>query len=128
MLKKPAREMLAEAMAEVETLSVDEARRLHQEGGAVFVDLRDAMELQRSGTIPAAVHASRGMLEFFIDPESPMHNTAFSSGKRLVFFCGSGGRSALATKTARDMGLAEVCHIGGGFGAWVNAGGPVDQV
>ncbi len=128
MLKKRAREMLAEAMAEVETLSVDEAQRLHQEGGAVFVDVRDAMELKRGGTIAAAVHASRGMLEFYIDPDSPMHNPAFSSGKRLVFFCGSGGRSALATKTARDMGLAEVCHIAGGFGAWVNAGGPVDQV
>ena len=80
MLQKPAREMLAEAMAEVETLSVDEARRLHQEGGAVFVDVRDAMELRQGGTIPAAVHASRGMLEFHIDPESPMHNPAFSSG------------------------------------------------
>ncbi len=127
MLKKSARQLLDEAMAEVETLSVEQARQLHGQDDVIFVDVRDGTERAKTGGIPGSVHVSRGFLEFQIDPESPMHNPAFASGKRFVLYCGSGGRSALAAKTAQDMGLAEVCHLGGGFGAWVNAGGDVDK-
>ena len=127
MVKKGTRQMLAEAMAEVETLSVEQARQLHGRDDVIFVDVRDGTERAKSGGIAGSLHVSRGFLEFQIDPESPMHNPAFASGKRIVLYCGSGGRSALAAKTAQDMGLAEVCHLGGGFGAWINAGGDVDR-
>ncbi|MFQ5955860.1 MAG: rhodanese-like domain-containing protein [Kiloniellales bacterium] len=127
MLKKGVRELLAEAMAEVETLSVDEAQRLHGQDGVVFVDVRDALERNRGGFVPASIQAERGMLEFRIDPESPMHEPALASAERVVFYCGSGVRSALSAKTAQDMGVANVCHLAGGFAAWVNAGGPVDR-
>ncbi len=125
MLKKGARAMVSEAMAEIETLSVEEAKLQHGRDGVVFVDLRDGTERQRSGYVPGSIHTSRGMLEFQVDPESPMHNPAFATGKRIIFYCGSGGRSALATKTAQDMGLDNVCHVAGGFAAWTGIDGPV---
>jgi len=93
-----------------------------------FVDIRDVRELQREGKIPGAFHAGRGMLEFWIDPESPYFKDVFGSGKRFVFYCQSGWRSALATQTVARMGLPKVCHIGGGFRAWVDAGLPVETV
>ena len=126
MLKKGVRELLAEAMAEVETLDVEQARQLHGKDGVVFVDVRGATERQRGGYLPASIPADRGMLEFHIDPETPMHQPALAAAERVVFYCGSGARSALACKTAQEMGLTNVCHLGGGFTAWVNAGGPVD--
>jgi rhodanese-related sulfurtransferase len=88
--------------------------------------VRDIRELQREGRIPGALHAPRGMLEFWVDPESPYHKEAFSSGKTFIFFCAAGWRSALATKTVQDMGLSPVKHIAGGFGAWKKAGLPVE--
>ena len=78
--------------------------------------------------IPGAFHAPRGMLEFWVDPESPYHKDIFASGKTFVFYCRSGQRSALATKTVRDMGLEAVCHIEGGFTAWTEAGAPVAEL
>ena len=87
-------------------------------------DLRDIRELWNSGTIPGSVHAPRGMLEFWVDPDSPYHRDVFSSGKKLVFFCAAGWRSALATKAVQDMGVGPVAHIGGGFGAWTEAEAP----
>jgi rhodanese-related sulfurtransferase len=94
----------------------------------LFVDLRDPREREREGAIPGAFSCTRGMLEFWIDPESPYHKAEFASGKRFVFFCAGGWRSALATATAQDMGLDKVCHIDGGFGAWRKAGGPVEPM
>jgi rhodanese-related sulfurtransferase len=91
----------------------------------VFVDLRDVRELDHEGMVPDAFHAPRGMIEFWVDPESPYHKDIFASGKTFVFYCRSGWRSALSTKTVQDMGLDNVCHIGGGFGAWMEAEGPV---
>ena len=76
--------------------------------------------------LPGAIHASRGLLEFALDPAGPMHDPRISSGKTLIFYCASGGRSALASRTARDMGYDDVCHIGVGFGAWVGAGNPTE--
>jgi rhodanese-related sulfurtransferase len=127
MLKKGVRAMVAEAMAAVETLTVEEAKLIHGQDGVMFVDVRDGLERLQNGYIPGSVHASRGMFEFHVDPESPAHNKAFSSGKRAVLYCGTGGRSALATKTAQDMGLVNVCHIAGGFAVWANTGGPVQR-
>ena len=126
MLTKGARQLLAEANAAIETLSVGEARRLLDEGDVVFIDVREGSE-RTQGYIPGSVHAARGFLEFIADPEAPMHNPAFSSGKRLLLYCGSGVRSALAAKTLHDMGIRKVCHMAGGFGAWVQAGGPVQR-
>ena len=120
--------MLAEANSEIETLDVDEARALHGRPEVTFVDLRDPREAWREGGIPGAVPVTRGMLEFWIDPGSPYHKPLFASGNRFVFFCAGGWRSALAAKTAQDMGLTPVCHIEGGFSAWKKAGAPVESV
>ena len=92
----------------------------------MFVDLRDPRELEREGKIPGAFHCPRGMLEFWVDPESPYHKPVFASGKRFVFYCMSGWRSALSTKTVQDMGLPNVAHIAGGFNAWRKDGGDVE--
>ena len=124
-LKKSSRQLVDEAMASVHTLSVDEARGAHASGLTLFVDLRDVRELEREGVIPGAVHAPRGMLEFWVDPESPYFHKAFADGKPLVLFCAAGWRSALAAKTLQDMGVPSVSHIEGGFTAWKAAGAPV---
>ena len=124
-IKKGYKQLLAEASAEIETLPVAAAIGLAGEPGVVFVDLRDPREMQREGKMPGAFSCTRGMLEFWIDPESPYAKPIFTEPKRFVFFCASGWRSALAAKTAQDMGLANVAHIEGGFSAWKDAGGPV---
>jgi rhodanese-related sulfurtransferase len=110
----------------IETLPVDKAIALHGRDDVVFVDLRDPRELEREGRMPGAFHCPRGMLEFWIDPESPYHKPVFAQAKRYVFFCAGGWRSALSARTAQEMGLNPVAHIDGGFGAWKKAGGPVD--
>ena len=125
-MKKGYKALLDEANAEIEAVSPQEAQRLAQSDDVVLVDIRDPRELERDGRIPGAFHATRGMLEFWIDPESPYHKPLFASGKTFVFFCAGGLRSALATKTAQDMGLSPVKHIEGGFGAWKAAGLPID--
>ena len=118
--------LCAEAEAEIETWDVAEALDRFGDDDVVFVDIRDVRELWREGAIPGALHAPRGMLEFWVDPESPYAREVFQSGKRFVFFCAGGMRSALATKAVQDMGLAPVCHIAGGFGAWREAGGAIE--
>jgi rhodanese-related sulfurtransferase len=117
--------LLAEAEAVVETLPVEDAVALAGREDVVLVDLRDPREQEREGVVPGAFHCPRGMLEFWIDPESPYHKPVFAQDKRFVFFCAGGWRSALAAKTAQEMGLKPVAHIRGGFGAWKKAGGPV---
>ena len=112
---------------EIETLPVEEAIKLAGRDDTVLVDIRDIRELQRDGKVPGAVHCPRGMLEFWIDPQSPYHKPVFGQDKKFVFFCAAGLRSALATQTAQRMGLKPVAHIGGGFGAWKQAGGPVEM-
>ncbi len=118
--------LLAEANAAIRTLPVEEAQALAGRDDVQFIDLRDPRELEREGRMPGAFHCPRGMLEFWIDPESPYAKPVFQQDKTFVFFCASGWRSALAAKTAQDMGLAPVAHIEGGFGAWKKAGGPFD--
>ena len=122
-ITKGIAQLCAEAEAEIETWPVDKALARLEDDAVVFVDVR---ELWREGTIPGALHVPRGMLEFWVDPESPYARDIFQSGKRFVFFCSMGWRSALAAKAVQDMGLAPVCHIGGGFTAWREAGGAVE--
>lgn len=117
--------LLEEAEKDITTLSVDEAKAMHDSNDVVFVDLRDPREIEREGRMPGAFHCPRGMLEFWIDPESPYAKPVFQEDKKFVFFCAGGWRSALAAKTAQDMGLKPVAHIRGGFGAWKKAGAPM---
>jgi rhodanese-related sulfurtransferase len=119
--------MVAEANSVVEHFSAEEAKALHGQDGVTFVDLRDPRELERDGMIPGAFHCPRGMLEFWIDPESPYAKPQFKTGNKIVFYCASGWRSALSAQTAQEMGLANVCHIDDGFGGWKKAGGPVGE-
>ena len=125
-MKKGYKALLEEANAVIETVPVDEALRLHGNDGVVFVDLRDPREIQREGRIPGSFSCPRGMLEFWIDPESPYAKPVFAEDKRFLFYCASGWRSALAAKTAQEMGLGKVAHLGGGFTAWRNGGGAVE--
>jgi rhodanese-related sulfurtransferase len=125
-IKTGFRALLDAAEREIETLSVEQAIALHGHNDINFVDLRDPRELEREGRIPGAFHCPRGMLEFWIDPESPYHKPLFAEDKRFVFFCAGGWRSALAAQTAHHMGLQPVAHIKGGFGEWRKAGGPVE--
>jgi rhodanese-related sulfurtransferase len=114
------------AEREIERLSAAEAIALHGRDDVVLVDLRDIRELAREGRVPGAFHCPRGMLEFWIDPESKYHKPVFAADKRFIFFCAAGQRSALATQCAQRMGLKPVAHISGGFAAWKAAGGPVE--
>lgn len=125
-MKKGYKQMLEEARARIRTLPVDEALRLQGVDDVVFVDLRDPREVEREGRIPGAFHCTRGMLEFWIDPESPYHKPVFAEDKQFVFYCASGWRSALATQTALEMGLERAAHIEGGFTAWRGTGGPTE--
>lgn len=127
-MKVGYRALLDTAMAEVTTLELAEVGDLYARGEILLVDLRDRRELEREGRIPGAFHCPRGMLEFWIDPESPYHKPVFAEPRRFVFYCASGWRSALATKTAQEMGLAPVAHLGGGFTAWRKGGYPVETV
>jgi rhodanese-related sulfurtransferase len=124
MVKKAA-DLVATASAEIEKLSMEDAKALHGRDDVVFVDVREPPEVAK-GKIAGAVHVPRGLLEFAADPESPMHNPALGGGKRLVVYCASGGRGALATKTLKDMGLADAANLTGGFGGWQSGGGKVE--
>jgi rhodanese-related sulfurtransferase len=125
-MRKGYKALLAEAEAEIQTVPVEQALALQGDAGTVFVDLRDPREIQREGRIPGSFSCPRGMLEFWIDPDSPYAKPIFHEAKRFVFYCASGWRSALAAKTAQDMGLENVAHVGGGYTAWRGAGGPTE--
>lgn len=118
--------LVEEAEREIETLPAEAAVRLAGRDDTLLVDIRDIRELQREGRVPGAFHCPRGMLEFWIDPQSPYHKPVFAQDKTFVFFCAGGLRSALAAHTAQRMGLKPVAHIRGGFAAWKEAGGPVE--
>ncbi len=124
---KSARDLVAEANASVDKLTVEQAKGLVGQDDVVFVDLRETKELESQGRIPGAVHAPRGLLEFYADPASPSHKTELSSGKRLVVYCASGGRSALGAKTLKDMGIGNVANMLGGFTAWKESGGEIER-
>lgn len=127
-IKRGIKTMVDEANGQVETMTPAEVMDAAARGDVVIVDIRDPREIEREGRIPGAFSCTRGMLEFWIDPASPYAKPQFQANKKFVFHCAGGMRSALAAKTADDMGLAPVAHMGGGFTAWRNAGGPVEHV
>ncbi len=114
------------AKREIEEIPAAEAVKLAGREDVVLVDIRDPREREREGKVPGTFHMTRGMLEFWIDPESVYFKPVFGEDKKFVFFCAGGLRSALAAKTAQDMGLKPVAHIIGGFKGWKEAGGPVE--
>jgi rhodanese-related sulfurtransferase len=127
-ITKGYKKLLDEANAAIAAIEPAAAVARQNDADTVFVDLRDPRELEREGKIPGAFHCPRGMLEFWIDPESPYHKPIFAEPKRFVFYCASGWRSALSTKTALDMGLDNVAHLAGGFTAWKAANGAIEKV
>lgn len=127
MTTKSVKDLVAEASRAVETLSAEEALARLGQPDTVLVDVRDGEELAKTGKIAGAVHVPRGFLEFQADPASPTHKAELAGGKRLVLYCASGNRSALAAKTLKDMGLGPVAHVAGGFPALAQAGGAVER-
>jgi rhodanese-related sulfurtransferase len=118
--------LVDEAMAQVITYSVGQVRDRLNDSKVQIVDIRDPRELEKEGTLPGALLAPRGMLEFWVDPVSPYFKSIFADeSKEFILFCGAGWRSALATKTLRDMGMTNVAHIDGGFTAWKKADAPM---
>lgn len=127
-ITKGFRALVDEAMAQVTTYNVDEVRRRLDDPALQLVDIRDARELEREGTVPGVINAPRGMLEFWVDPDSPYYKPVFGdAGKQYVLFCGAGWRSALAAKALQDMGMTNVAHIDGGFTEWAKQGAPVES-
>ena len=122
---KRTADMVAEANAVVDHAPAAEAMALLGAEGVTFVDLRDPRELERDGMIPGAFHCPRGMLEFWVDPESPYAKPQFQTGNRFVFYCAGGLRSALSALTVHRMGLTNVMHITDGFAGWKAHGGAI---
>ena len=117
-ITQPVSELIAAARLLINQISVHEAAELQRLDAAILIDLRDVRELQRMGTVPGAFHAPRGMLEFWVDPDSPYHKPVFRTDKKLVMFCASGLRSELAARTLQDMGMENVLDMDGGFTEW----------
>ena len=126
-ITKGFRQLVDEASAQITTYSVAQVRDRLGDPAVQIVDIRDARELEREGTVPGCINAPRGMLEFWVDPASPYFRSVFGSGKEFVFYCAAAWRSALATATVQEMGLERVAHLEGGFSAWKKAGGPVAE-
>ena len=121
-----AAQMVAKARARIEEVSTQDAIALVGNPDTVIVDIRDVRERKRSGHIPGSIHAPRGMIEFWVDPDSPYYKDVFGQDKRYIFHCASGWRSALTVATLQEMGF-EAAHLKDGFSDWVSAGGPVDK-
>lgn len=120
-------EMMAAAREEIDNVSPVEAKRRIDEDGALLVDIRDVRELQGHGVIPGAMHAPRGMLEFWIDPASPYHKPEFAEDREYIFHCAAGSRSSLTVKMLQDMGMENISHVDTGFQGWQAAGLPVQD-
>jgi rhodanese-related sulfurtransferase len=127
-MPKSYKEMVAEANASVRSLGPEEAKALVGQPNVLFVDVREPEELRKTGKIPGAVHAVRGLLEYYADPESPAHKRQLDPAKRIIINCASGGRSALAAKTLKEMGYKDVWNLTGGMNAWQQANGPTEPV
>ncbi len=124
---KRAWDLVDEAKSQIENLSAEEVKAELDMSSAIVVDIRDHRELYLKGKIPGAVHAPRGMLEFWIDPASEYYRDVFKPEQRYVLYCAGGGRSALAAKTMKDMGYASIAHLEPGFGGWEQAGFEVED-
>ena len=128
-ITKGFRALVDEAMAQVTTYSVDEVKAKLADPQVQIVDIRDVRELEREGTVPGALLAPRGMLEFWVDPASPYHKPLFADeSKEFILFCGAGWRSALAAKALQEMGMTNVSHIDGGYAEWVKQGAPTETL
>ena len=127
-ITKSSKFLVDEAKKQISNISANEALKLHNDKNYLFIDLRDIRELQSSGKIKEAKHVPRGMLEFWIDPESPYHKDFFSKNYNFIFYCASGWRSALSTLTVQKMGLKNVSHIEGGFTHWLEINGPIEKL
>lgn len=123
---KSVKSLVSEANKVVNIMTVDEVKKILNKDDHIIVDLRDFRELKREGKIPGAFSCPRGMLEFWIDPESPYHKEIFNQDKTYVFYCASAWRSALSAKIAMEMGLKPVAHIEGGFAAWKKSDGEIE--
>ncbi len=123
-MEKGAMDLVKEAKSQIENLSPEQVASELESGDAVVVDLREPQELEATGMIPGAIHAPRGMLEFYADPSLPYHKDELQPDKRIILHCASGGRSALAAKTLKDMGYTNVAHMEGGIKAWQEEGRP----
>ena len=121
MLKRGFKAMLAEANAVIETVAVHDLPYAQEDSDTLVVDVRDTVERENEGQIPGSIHAPRGLLEFHADPESPIYNEELTPDRRIILYCGSGGRSALAAKTLMDMGFSDVASLAGGYAAWRKA-------
>lgn len=117
-VKKGVSQLVAEAEEQVTTLTPAEVDERSQSEGVTLIDLRDIRELKRDGTIPGSMHVPRGMLEFWIDPESPYYRTQFNDAQEVILFCNKGSRSALAALSLKSMGIDAVAHMQGGFDQW----------
>ena len=124
-LKKSVNEMVSAAKARITEITAEEAKKCFADDDVLIVDIRDVRERQKLGFIPGSYHAPRGMLEFWIDPESPYHKEIFGEDKRFIFHCAAGWRSALAVATLNDMGF-EAEHISDGFAGWIKTDGPIE--
>ncbi|MBD3679530.1 MAG: rhodanese-like domain-containing protein [Rhodobacteraceae bacterium] len=123
----PVKDLVAAAKAVIRTMPIAEARAAAEAGEIQLVDIRDVRELDREGRIPGAMHVPRGMLEFWIDPQSPYHKPALATDKTLVLFCASAWRSALAVKALQEMGVENIAELEGGFTSWRDSGAPVER-
>ncbi len=123
---RPVKELVADAKARIVSLTPQEAQAKADAGEALLVDIRDIRELKRDGRVPGAFHAPRGMLEFWIDPSSPYHKPALATDRTLILFCASAWRSALSADALQNFGVDAVAEMSGGFGAWRDAGLPVE--
>ena len=127
-IKKNSQKLVEEASALIRTLKVEDAIKLLNNDNYLFIDLRDYRELIKNGKIPGAISCPRGMLEFWIDPESPYYKKKLDLSKIFILYCASAWRSALAAKTLLEMGLENVFHLEGGFENWINSSGPIDSI
>ena len=124
-MPKTVADLVAEAKQRVENLSVDQVAAELDGGDAILIDVREQVERDQQGVIPGAVHAPRGMLEFYADPTSPYHRPEFDPDRRIILHCAAGGRSAMGADVLQQMGYGNVAHLDGGFAAWTAAGRPV---
>ena len=125
-ITRTVKQMVAEANKQVEEISITDAHDLIGRDDVLFIDIRDIREVAKTGRVLGARHVPRGMLEMWIDPDTPYHREFFAEDRKFIFYCAGAWRSALAAKTAQDMGLTPVAHLEGGINAWIEAGGPID--
>ena len=125
-ITRTVKQMVADANKHVEEISITDARDLVGRDDVLFIDIRDIREVAKTGRVSGARHVPRGMRAKWIDPDTPYHREFFAEDRKFIFYCAGAWRSALAAKTAQDMGLTPVAHLEGGINAWIEAGGPID--